>query len=62
MYSPASSSEGVCQFSELAKMSSRSDMVLGVRVSDPDVEPSEVWQKFCWNLESPGVSRMWDAG
>ncbi len=45
MYSPASSSELV-RFSELAEASSRSDMVLGVSASDPEVGSSVVWQKF----------------
>lgn len=62
MYSSASSSEGVwfTEFSESAKVSSQSDTVLGVSVSDPEVEPSEVWQMFCW--QSPGGSSLWYTG
>lgn len=64
MYSPASSSEGVwfSEFSELAKVSSRPDTVLGVSVSDPEVDSYEVWQKFCWQLWSRGCSSSWYTG
>lgn len=46
----------------MAKVSSSSDMVLGVSVSDPEGEPSEDWQKFCWTLQSPGGSSSWFTG
>lgn len=50
------------QFSELAKVSvSQLDMVLGVSVSDPEVEPSGVWKTFCSHLQSPGVI-LWYTG
>lgn len=63
-YSPASSSEGVqfSDFSELTKVSPRSDMVLGVSVSDSEVDPVEVRQKLCWHLQSPGGSSSWYTG
>ena len=48
--------------SELAKVSTGSDMVLGVSVTDAEVEPSEVWQTFCGHVQPPGVSRLWYTG
>lgn len=59
-YSPASCSDNPWfpEFSKLVKVSSRSDTVLGVSVSEL---PAEVWQKF--SQQSPGGSSSYaDSG